>query len=152
MTHERKGQLLEFLGLEIKRVKEVARKADEASKFILTGPSQSGDRYHSENAAELAKSYLKRLEKLVEEVKSAKEEILKLAQPVCFVEIEYEDKGRLSFVLVENALTTPGQVFISKNSPLGTAVLGKGEQESFSYELTDATDKKVFSGKVVKVE
>ena len=152
MTKERKNETLVFLELEIQRAKENAEKTDEASKFIMTGPSQSGDKYHAQNAAALAKSYVKRLEKLKKEIQEAKEEPETIVKPTCYIEVEYDDGSKLNFYLVENAVSLAGFLFISSLSPLGSSILEKKVGETFTYEFQKDGAKRKFSGKIVRIE
>ncbi|OGM37924.1 hypothetical protein A3F01_02875 [Candidatus Woesebacteria bacterium RIFCSPHIGHO2_12_FULL_38_11] len=138
--------------VEIQKAKENAKKTDEASKFIVTGPSQSGDKYHAQNAASLAQSYVNRLEELKLEISSAKDGVSQVAEPESFIEIEYEDKSTLEFYLVDNAVSLTRFLFISKDSPLGLALIGKKVGDSFSYELEENSSKRKFSGKILLIE
>lgn len=160
MTPNRKKSLLVFLEGEIKKARENAYKADEASKFIMTGPSQSGDKqslplrdkYHVEKAADLTHEYLQRLELLKKEIKAADETPKDTVEPVSLVEIEYDDKSRLQFILVKNAVSLAKHLFISTDSPLGRAILSKKVGDEFSYTLKQNDSQKRYSGRIVRVE
>lgn len=152
VTGEKKKELIEFIDTEIARLRQSAAQADEASKFIVTGPSQSGDKYHSENSAALAQEYLFRVIKLKKEIESADENPNIVALPVSSVEIEYEDANRLSFYLVKNAVSLTRFLFISLESPLGHAVFGKKVGERISYTPDSTKGTRFYSAKVIKIE
>src|SRR3990172_2777571 len=125
MTSEWKKSLLEILDTEIESAKVSVAKTDEASKFIVTGWSQSGDKYHAQMAADLAASYLKRLKDIRNEIEKSEVKVMHKVEPVSFVEVEYEDRSKLSFTYVANGVSLTRSLFISTNSPLGKAILGK---------------------------
>jgi len=152
MTKEEKDILLVYIKEEIRKAKENADKADEASKFIISGPSQSGDRYHAQNAADLAGAYVQELEKLNKEISNTSETVNESVKPVSHVEIRYDDGNSLDFYLVENAASLTRFLFISKTSPIGVSIIGKKVGESFSYKLGEAENIRTFSGKILKVE
>ncbi len=145
-----KDEILKTLNIEILKIRESARKTDEASKIHLTGGSASGDKYHPQMAASLTNEYLERLSSLKKEVSNATELISKIAQPVSFLKVIYDDAETLEFVLVENAVSTLRFIFISKNSPLGKAVLGKTEGDAFSYSLGENGNN--YSGRILSLE
>ena len=68
MNIQFKNELSIFLSQEIEKAKNNALLTDEASKFIVTGHSQAGDKYHAEAAAKLAESYAASLKKLKKEI------------------------------------------------------------------------------------
>lgn len=152
MTTEKKDLLLRYIESEIQKAKENALKADEASKLIISRPSQSGDQYHAQKAADLAQLYVSNLERLKKEISDARNETVDVIKPVCYVEIRYDDGSNLDFYLVKNAVSLTKFLLISVNSPFGSVVLGKKSGESFSYELRGGEGTKVFSGKIIKVE
>lgn len=151
MTKEEKDLLQNYIKEEIQKAKQSALQADEASKFIISGPSQSGDRYHAQNAADLANAYVLELEKLNKEIENAKEEINEYIKPVSHVEVRYDDGNNLDFYLVENAASLTRFLFISKGSPLGNSIVGKKVGDTFNYKLGEGDSQKTFSGKILKV-
>lgn len=151
MTKEEKNTLLTYIKSEVQKAKENAAKADEASKFIVSGPSQSGDKYHAQNAADLANSYVKELEKLNSEINGVNEEIAQFVKPISHVEVKYDDGNNLDFYFVEHAASLTKILFISRQSPLGVSIFGKKAGETFSYELGEGGEKRAFSGKILSV-
>ncbi len=147
MTSGWKKNLLDFLAIEIDKARVSAQKTDEASNFIMTG-----DKYHAQKAAELTDQYLKRLEKLRDEIITSGDEIKTKAEPVSCVDIEYKDGARLKFILVNTAVSLTRYLFISIDSPLGKAVLNKKDGDVFSYSLNLGNKESNFSGKVLRIE
>lgn len=152
MTKERKSQLLKLLESEIVKAKANAQKADEASKFKISGPSESGDKYHSEKAADLALGYLKNLEGLKKEIEAAREVAVNRAEPVCYVEVQFTDLTSMNFILVEKAVSMTGYLFLSTESPLGKAVFGKGVGSAFNYRPQSSDNSADVSGKIIAIE
>lgn len=160
MTKEKKKKVLDFLDLEIEKVKTSAAKTSDAAGFVMSGFSEAGDKqsltlrdkYHAEKTAELTKQYLERLKALRKEIENSSVGVVNKAAPISYIKIRYEDGSELEFFLVENAASVTRFVFISKDSPLGKAVLGKKTGESFSYKLEDGMGKRSFSGKIVGLE
>ncbi len=150
MNKIKKAEILKALDLEILNIRESAQKTDEASRVPLIGWSASGDKYHAEMAASLANEYLERLSSLKKEISGANDEPSEFAQPVSLLKVKYDDSETLEFVLVENAVSTSRFIFVSKNSPLGKAVLGKKEGDTFSYTLGD--EGKNHSGQILSLE
>jgi transcription elongation GreA/GreB family factor len=144
-----KDEILRTLNIEILKIRESARKTDEASK-LLTGWSASGDKHHQQMAASLTDDYLERLSALKKEISETSDEISKTAQPVSLLKVVYDDAETLEFVLVQNAVSTPRFVFISQNSPLGKAVIDKAEGDAFSYSLGE--NGKNYSGRILSLE
>jgi len=128
-------EALNLLSSEIQKVSESAQKTDEASKDKLSGFSAAGDKYHAKNASDLVKSYLQRLELLKKELTDAVSQISETAEPPCCLEMVYDDGQTARFYLVKNAVSLPNLSFISPDSPIGKAVLGKKAGETFSYKL-----------------
>src|SRR3990172_5810629 len=145
MIAEKKKMILDFLEGEIMRARLNAIKTDEASKFVVTGPSQSGDKYHAQNAASLAASYVARLENLKKEISEADIALAQIVKPGSHIEIEYADASRLDFYLVDNAVKVTRFLFVSERSPLGSAIMGKKVGDNFGYELENAGGRRSFS-------
>ena len=63
----------------------------------------------------------------------------------CFVKVRYKDGNEMScragsgsareFLLASSAASLSGVVIISKDSPLGKAVMGKDQGDNFTYKL-----------------
>jgi len=149
MNKARTDKLIGLLALEIEKIKESAQKTDEAANMVTTGLSESGDKYHTQGAADLTKSYLKRLNLLKKELESATKDNSKTAKPPCFLQISFSDGGFTELYLVKNAVSLPSISFISSDSPLGKAVYGKKAGDIFSYSLNDSNN---YSGKIVEIE
>lgn len=149
MNQVKTGEVLEILNTEIAKIQVNAKITDDASKQRLTGWSAAGDKYHAQAAADLTKSYLKRLELLKGELEKAPAGTSKIIKPPCFVRIVFTDGEVCDLFLVKNAVSLPNASFISEESPLGKAVLGKVNGDPFSYELNDG---KKYSGKIIALE
>lgn len=145
MNKIKKQEIQKTLNTEIGRVRESAKITDEASKSVLMNKLSSADKDRSEAAVELANNYLDRLELLKKEFAKTPEKTPEFVENGSLVEVVYDDGEVAELVLVKNAVSLPGLSFISVDSPLGKAVLGKSEGDNFSYDLENG---KKYSGKI----
>jgi transcription elongation GreA/GreB family factor len=162
MNKIKKDEILKYLDRELLKIRESAKVTDEASKFTMTGYSQAGDKkslakeylgkYHTTKAAELTEEYLKRLEKLKNEIIKSSDTVKNEAVPETSIDIKYDDGTTLSFILVDSAISLREYLFISSDSPLGKAVSGKKEGDIFSYTMDQQGQKIDFTGKILKIE
>jgi transcription elongation GreA/GreB family factor len=152
MTSEWKTKLLVYLESEVHKARRNAAETDLASQFVVTGPSQSGDKYHSVKAAELTEKYLANLLNLKKEIENEPVKAVDAAKPICFVGIAYTDGGILTFTYVNKAVSLTQFLFVSKDSPLGRAILGKKAGDDFSYSLDEGMGNKLFKGTITKLE
>ncbi len=153
MTKSRKNELLRLINIELGKAEISTEKTSaDVKTFGKYSWSESGDKYHSESAAELAQEFLANLRKLCEEVESVNDEKSDSASPVSYIEISYDSGETAKFYLVNKNALLPGILLITPNSPIGKAVIGKKEKDGFSYEIISAAKKKVFSGKILKIE
>lgn len=99
----------------------------------------------------MAKSYLEKLRVLKNEIESLSEKSNSEINLGSFALVRYEDGSMLEICIVNNPVSVPNFLFVSKDSPLGSVLLGKREGESFAYN-TDGERSKNFSGVVIRVE
>ena len=149
MNKIKTDKILKLLDIEIYKIRESAKKTDEASKVKLTGWSAAGDKYHALAAADLADSFLKRLEFLKNELQKGFTDNIQVVNPPCYLRIKYDDGQTAELYLVKNAVSLPGISFISVDSPLGKAVLGKKINDVFNYELENGNK---YSGIIIELE
>lgn len=87
--------------------------ASEVAASAAYSPSQSGDRFHSQGAADIAKKRVAALKKLKEEIESGTPRFI--------------EKGGKGFFLVKNIALVPGVDLISVSSPVGKELMNHVE-------------------------
>lgn len=152
MTTERKNKLLVFIDTEILRVTDSAQKVKVTLSHSLSGYSIAGDMFHAQNAKGMVDEYLERLKNLKKEITGALDQVAKKIVPVSFVQVKYADGNILDFYFVKDAVSLPGYLLISKDSPVGKGVFGKKSGDTFSYVIEQEGIKKTFRGKIISVE
>ncbi len=152
MNKTRKSELLEKLNQEIERVRVLAEKSATAAKRAKGfSRSMQGDRRYFEEADRITQESLANLMALKKEIEAASEEIVKIAQPVSFINLE-DENGEDYFYLVNRPANLSGIQLLTPDSPLGKAILGKKEGEKFSYQLEREGQTTTFSGRIKKIE
>lgn len=91
--------------------KQTKKAAQEVAASAAASPSQSGDRFHSQGAADLAKQKY-------EAVLALKNEIDQKGEKVCV------DHGGETLYLVDNPIMISGLKIVSTKSPLSLKLLG----------------------------
>lgn len=153
MLKGRKENLLKLINLEIGKVKLSTENSNtKASNIREYSLPLIGDKYHAESTVELAQEYYQNLVKLREEINNCSDDVSKLASPVSYVELNYKSGESINFYLVIKGALLPGVLIITSNSPIGKAVRGKKEGDSFSYQIDTGGGKTEHSGVVQKVE
>lgn len=153
MNQTKKKQLLKSLETEIKKAQEMAQKRKKAAdEFRSASRSQQGDRLYFEDANHLAQGYLSRLLKFKKEVELAPNIKPEKLKSVSFITLQYRGGGESSFYFTQKSLRLLGLQIVSADSPLGKAIAGKKEGESFSYQVEKEGQKSRFSGKIKKIE
>lgn len=141
--------LIEKVESELKKANDYAAKTKEAAleiaKSAAASPSQSGDREHSKNQAEIAAEYLKNLEVSRELLLSIEQNTPQKVQANVFVKLEYDDGQVQEYYLVKNPIKLSDLKIISKESPLGKSLLGLKIGDKF--KVTDPP----LSGKVLEI-
>jgi hypothetical protein len=122
------------------------------SKLLDIEIGKAGDKYHSESAAELAKNYLSSLKSLREEITSSPDKTYSVAKPISFIVLGYDNGERTEFYYVKKGALLRGTLFMTPDSPIGKAVYGKKEGDSFSYEIEKGDEKVSYSGRIVNIE
>lgn len=104
------------VNLEFKKAEEAYKHAKKSALEIAASaaasPSQAGDRFHSQGAADLAKERFETFKLLLNEIEEKGEKIY----------FKYEGKD---LFLVENPVLIKGFNLVSVKSPLGSKILGK---------------------------
>ena len=86
--------------------KQAKKSALEIAASASSSPSQSGDRYHSQGTADLAKQRFEEVKKLKDEIKVKGETVI----------VTYDGE---ELILVDNPVLLPGFKIVSTKSPLG---------------------------------
>lgn len=146
-------ELYKELKKELEKAKDRERKvkeaADEIARASYNSPSQSGDRFHSQSQADIAKESVERLKKVFNEVSAElSKPVPDNIQPVCWVELEYDDDNRDKFYYLDEPLSISGYKFVSSNSPFGNKLKGKKVGEKFEFVSGDIKK----AGTVVLIE
>jgi transcription elongation GreA/GreB family factor len=153
MKVERKRLLLEIISSEIESASHAAENAKGlAVEFADASFSQSGEREIYGIAAELAESTLHELQALREEVASASNETVTTAQPVCFVELDYDDGETEQCYLVSSVAKLQDITLITTQSAVGKTILGKGVGETATYTVSRGNKEIMISCKIVALE
>lgn len=153
MTKSRKDELLRRINLELGKAEISTEKTSAGVKtFGKYSWSESGDKYHSESAAELAQEFWLNLKKLRDEVENANDEKSISATPVSYLEISYNSSETAKFYLVNKSALLPGILLITPNSPIGKAVIGKKVGDDFSYKIKLPEKSKLYKGKIERIE
>lgn len=121
----KRGELLNIVNSEFEKAKKnyelIKKAAQEINASASASPSQSGDRFHAQGAADLAKQKLEAITNLKNEIELAVDENTPdVVTPPCFVNFGGEE-----IYLVDNVVTIGGLKFVSSKSPLGQNLLGK---------------------------
>lgn len=115
---------------------EIKASADEIARSSYNSPSQSGDRFHSQSQAEIAKESFSNLESFYKRlVKSAESAIPQAVEPISYVEVEYEGGELRSFYFVDRTPNLPGFNFVSSESSLGKLLFGKRVGEKIELKF-----------------
>jgi transcription elongation GreA/GreB family factor len=145
----RKKKVLNLIDSEIEKAKTTSGRA--LSSTVKTGSILVKGK-EDLAGADLAKSYLEKLKALKNEIKSLSNEKNLKINLGSFALVRYEDGSLLEICIVKNPVSVPNFLFVSKDSPLGSLLLGKKEGESFSYNNTEDETDKNFSGVVIRVD
>lgn len=148
MNRSRKKKVLNLIDSEIEKARTTAGRA--LSGAVKVG-SVSVKGKKDLGGVDLAKSYLEKLRVLKNEIESLSEKSNSEINLGSFALVRYEDGSMLEICIVNNPVSVPNFLFVSKDSPLGSVLLGKREGESFAYN-TDGERSKNFSGVVIRVE
>lgn len=110
------SKLIELLSLVKKELKKAEKNylqaktsASEVAASAAHSPSQSGDRYHSQGAADIAGLRVEAIRKLKKEIETGNAHFI-------------EKDGRALF-LVRNITLIPGAKLVSVDSPVGKKLL-----------------------------
>ena len=146
-------KLQELLLKELEKAKERERKvkeaADEIARASYNSPSQSGDRFHSQSQADIAKENVERLESILKKVEEELQNpVPESIAPICWINLEYEDGGKDEFFLLDEPLSIPGYKFVSSNSPFGLVLAGKRVGDNFKYKIPGFTK----IGKILQIQ
>lgn len=153
MNKLRRDYILNLIDGEIaKKELSVQLTTDFAKALKDVSVSQSGDRYHSENAAAISHDYLKALKSLRKEIETSSLRTSSVCKPVSFVEIVYENGENAEFYFVKKGAFLPKVMLITKKSPIGAAIYGKRKWDSITYEIDNGGEKKSFSGRIIHIE
>lgn len=153
MKKEKKKILLDNLNRAIEKTKLTAEKKRATAKhFRGASRSQQGDRRYFENIADLAESNLAELLSLKAEVADSPEKTSQIAKPVCFIKIEEENGQTNQFYYVSQGTSLPNLQLLTPRSPLGQAIKGKKENESFTFQTQKDNQIIKYSGKIKKIE
>ena len=102
--------------LEYKKAEKIYKDAKDSAQEVAASaalsPSQSGDRFHSQGTADLAKQKLDSISNLVVEIEEKGDRIC------------VEFKGEIIF-LVDNPILISGFKVVSSKSPLGQKILNE---------------------------
>lgn len=104
-----------------KRYKDSKKSATEIAISASASPSQSGDRFHSQGASDMAKQRLETVKKLKKEI----EESLDSPTPDFIVSPCFVKTDKLEFYLVENTILISDIKLVSVNSELGQKIINK---------------------------
>jgi len=108
------NKFIEAVNIEFKKAekiyKETKESAEEIAASAAASPSQSGDRYHSQGTADLAKQKYDSILALKKELEVKGERII------------IEHQGQTLF-LVDNSVIISGFKIASTNSPFGQKIL-----------------------------
>ena len=148
MNKAKADETLKQLNFEILKIRESAKKTDEASHERLSTRPIRDDK-HQIRASDLTKNYLQKLELLKKELENAPSDTPKTIKPPCLIKVVYDDGGALGLFLVKNAVSLPRTSFISVDSPLGKAVSGKAPGDTFEYVYDGGG---AYSGKIIALE
>lgn len=118
-------QLLDSVVVEFekaeKRKNNAIGSALEIAKSAALSPSQAGDRFHSQGAADLAKEMYETVENLRNEIEiGVNQEIPEFTSVPSYIKLE-----GLEVYLVNNPILLKGFNLISKESPLGSGLESK---------------------------
>lgn len=153
MKKGRKQEILKILEKEIKKAQETAKKTLITAKiFTRASRSQQGDRLYFQNTARLAEDRLIELLNLKKEITNVPDESLKIAEPISFVTLIYQNGEKQSFYLVNKSPKLTGLQLITPQSPLGKSIAGKKQGENFSYQAGENDETTTYSGKIEKIE
>lgn len=128
--------LIKSIETELLKARDFAHKtkraAQEIAKSAAASPSQSGDREHSKNQAEIAEDYLKNLEAAYFLIKTIQANIPQKVEGNVFIKLKFKDNRIENYYLVENPVKVTGLKLISTASPLGSALIGLSVGDAFS--------------------
>jgi len=96
------------------------KSALEVSASAAASPSQSGDMFHSQGAADLAKQIFENVGNLKNEIETNLDVEVLSVKPPCFINF-----GGLQIYLVNYPVLISGYKIVSSKSPLGDNLLGK---------------------------
>lgn len=130
--------LLDAIEKELKKAKTFAANtktaAQEIARTAAHSPSQSGDREHSKNQAEIAEDYLKNLIVTKNLIASVIKNVPEKVEGNVFIKLEFATGISEEYYLVENPVKLEGLKLISINSPLGQALAGLRTGDLFSVK------------------
>jgi hypothetical protein len=120
-------KLKEFLGavnveflMAKKNYDHTKKSAQEVSASAAASPSQSGDMFHSQGAADLAKQALENVISLKNEIETNLDSGISVVKSPCFINF-----GGIPVYLVSYPVLISGFKMVSSKSPLGISLLGK---------------------------
>lgn len=118
------SEFLDAIGTEFNEAKrnyeQTKKAAEEVAVAASLSPSQSGDRYHSQGAADLAKQTFENVRNLRTEIEANLDKNISFIDPPCFLNL-----GGDKVYLVSYPIIVKGFKIISSKSPLGLNLLGK---------------------------
>ncbi len=153
MQREKIKKLSLLLEKEFEKSKDSFEKmqlsAIEIAKSSYNSPSQSGDRFHSQGQADIAKENLKNLEGVLKELNNELllSEIPQAIRPSCWIELEFDGGKKESYFYLKNPLVVKGYSIISSKSPFGSILLDKKVGDRFEYNSSQK-----LSGKIILIE
>ncbi len=103
-----------------KNYDQTKKAAEEVAVAASLSPSQSGDRYHSQSAADLAKQTFEVVKSLRDELKSDIDKDINVVGAPCFINFDDDQIYLVNYPVLIN-----GFKIISSKSPLGLNLLGK---------------------------
>lgn len=117
--------LLDLIKIEFKKAEKrrdnATDSALEIARSAALSPSQAGDRFHSQGAADLAKEMFETVLNLKNEIElNVNQEIPEFVSVPCYIKLE-----GLEVYLVNNPILLRGINLISKESPLGSELINK---------------------------
>src|SRR3990172_3423574 len=112
-------KLLQAIDVEYKRAEKIYKDAKKSAQEVAASaqhsPSQSGDRYHSQGSADLAKQKFDFISSFRTEIKEAVDlEIPDKISVPCYLKL-----GEDELYLVSNPVLISGLKIVSSKSPLG---------------------------------
>lgn len=123
--------LLNSINVEYKKAEKIYKDAKNSAQEIAASasasPSQSGDRFHAQGTADLAKQKFEFISLFKKEIEESLDLDIpdKVAAP-CYIKLKSSE-----IYLVNNPVLISGLKIVSSDAPLGSSLLGEkiGEEE-----------------------